>query len=921
MKNKKWNRIASLVLSIVMLFTLAVPGTSVAFAAGAVFEKENLIADPGFDLPNGFVTDNAIGRWNSWQVAQAPMGGRDGSSGVQFDKRTADASLQYSIDGGSLQAGAVYIFSVYVKRTNVNETLQVGAKGYGGSEVSVPVTAAAGEWAQYSVSFTYVSGNPTLFVYSPAGSVCAAFADDAALFIDSPITRAEISSGSITVTGDQLDMSGFSAVWTSSLNPGQPKTLALTPGNGELTFDPIPAAALEQTITVILTYKGTNITLQYTIEASGEEVVPAEVSAVEVSNGSAVITLKEVPTQAPTIDSFQFELTVDGAKAAFSASNFSYDNARTVTLNFDPVSASMSAPRAVTLSVTSGGSSAAGSFTVDKGVCKTYYVSSSTGSDSNNGLSEASPFQSIEKLNTIQFVPGDRILFRSGDTFVGLFRPKGSGMEGAPIVASSYGGDIRPVIQPYAGRSFPYVLGAGGPNDSQINGTILLENVEYWEIRNLELHDPSYNENNHETSKLTIYNAGIRVVNEDQGDLTHFVFDNLYIHGFRGPGTNLGKTSGGIQFNVNIKEPDLSNAVPSCFVDVSITNCEIAFCGRSGINTLTRWGYRTVTSTGDAWPNFPGGEYNSGLTYYPNRDFYMANCSIHDIDGDGLIVDTWSNAVIENNTVYRCAIHLTKKSSAAVGMFNWNSDNVVFQYNECYANGINATRDDTLQGGSVLTGVVSQDGQGIEVDALNQNTWVQYNYLHDNSCFMMLCCFLPQYRSYNTWIRYNLSENEGYGKNASMDPMGYFYNGEYGINTEVYNNTLVLNDNTLLNGKIYLLSRPARADNVYKFYNNIFYYTGETPVQVDNWCTGGTDFRNNVFINISNAPSGNGNTAADASIFAGGGTGLDAYRLTTSAYDGKGASLPSMRDGMFSGTDMAGEAVAAPGIGAFVYAG
>ena len=446
--------------------------------------------------------------------------------------------------------------------------------------------------------------------------------------------------------------------------------------------------------------------------------------------------------------------------------------------------------------------------------------------------------------------------------------------------------------------------------------------MEYWEIRNLELHDPSYNENNHETSKLTVYNAGIRVVNEDQGDLTHFVFDNLYIHGFRGPGTNLGKTSGGIQFNVNIKEPDLSNAVPSCFVDVSITNCEIAFCGRSGINTLTRWGYRTVTSTGDAWPNFPGGEYDSGLTYYPNRDFYMANCSIHDIDGDGLIVDTWSNAVIENNTVYRCAIHLTKKSSAAVGMFNWNSDNVVFQYNECYANGINATRDDTLQGGSVLTGVVSQDGQGIEVDALNQNTWVQYNYLHDNSCFMMLCCFGPSYRSYNTWIRYNLSENEGYGKNVSLkDPMGYFYNGEYGFNTEVYNNTLVLNDNTLLNGKIYLLSRPARADNVYKFYNNIFYYTGETPVQVDNWCTGGTDFRNNVFINISNAPSGNGNTTADASIFAGGGTGLDAYRLTTSAYDGKGASLPSMRDGMFSGTDMAGETVAAPGIGAFVYAG
>ncbi len=912
MKNKKLNRVASLVLSIVMLFTLAVPGTSVAFAAGTVYEKTNLIADPGFDLPDGFVTDNAIGRWNNWEVSKTDQG-RSGS-GVQFANK--ESSLQYNIDGSELQVGAAYVFSVYVKMTSDSGSLKVGVKNHGSPEVSVSTAVSGREWTQYSVSFTYLGGNPVVFVYNPPESLGTAYVDDASLTIDSPITKAEIRNGGISVAGEGLNMNGFTAVWTSSLNPSKSQTLALTPDGGGLTFTPISAAPLEQTITVILTYGGTNITLQYAIEASEEEAVPTQVSAVQASNGSAVITLRDTPTQAPTIDSFQFELTVDGSKTAFSASNFQYDDGKTVTLDFDPVPASMSAARSVTLTVASGESSAADSFTVEKGVCKTYYVSSATGSDSNDGLSEASPIKSLAKLNTIQFVPGDRILFKSGDTFVGMFRPRGSGMEGAPIVVSSYGGDVRPVIQSDPNTRLPYLLGAGGGNSSQINGAILLENVEYWEIRNLELHDPSYDENDHATSKLTVYNAGIRVVNEDQGDLTHFIFDNLYIHGFRGPGTNLGKTSGGIQFNVNIKDADLSKAVPSCFVDVSITNCEIAFCGRSGINTLTRWGHRTVTANGDPWANFPGGEYSSSLTYYPNRDFYMANCRIHDIDGDGLIVDTWSNAVIENNTVYRCAIHLTKGSSAAVGMFNWNSDNVVFQYNECYENGMNATRDDTKDGGAVLTGVISQDGQGIEVDALNQNTWVQYNYLHDNSCFMMLCCFSSTYRSYNTWIRYNLSENEGYGRNNKIEPMGYFYNGEFGFNTEVYNNTLVLNQNTLKDGKIYLLSRNARADNVYKFYNNIFYYTGNTPVEVDNWRTGGTDFRNNVFVNISNAPAGGGNTAANASIFAGG-TGLDAYRLVTDAYNGRGASLESMSDKMFSGTDIVGEPVTAPGIGAF----
>ena len=52
---------------------------------------------------------------------------------------------------------------------------------------------------------------------------------------------------------------------------------------------------------------------------------------------------------------------------------------------------------------------------------------------------------------------------------------------------------------------------------------------------------------------LDVYNAGLRVINVDQGDLSHYVFDNLVIHGFRGPGINPGKTSGGIsEFQLNI---------------------------------------------------------------------------------------------------------------------------------------------------------------------------------------------------------------------------------------------------------------------------------------------------------------------------------------------------------------------------------
>ena len=69
----------------------------------------------------------------------------------------------------------------------------------------------------------------------------------------------------------------------------------------------------------------------------------------------------------------------------------------------------------------------------------TYYVSSSMGSDGNNGLSEAAPFASIAKVNALNLQPGDRVLFKCGDTWRAeqLILSK-SGTSAAPIQFSSY---------------------------------------------------------------------------------------------------------------------------------------------------------------------------------------------------------------------------------------------------------------------------------------------------------------------------------------------------------------------------------------------------------------------------------------------------------------------------------------------------
>ena len=76
-----------------------------------------------------------------------------------------------------------------------------------------------------------------------------------------------------------------------------------------------------------------------------------------------------------------------------------------------------------------------------------YYVSSS-GSDSANGLSSSTPWQSILKINSVfsTLKPGDRILFKSGDHFYGSLLISASGSSGSPITISSYGTGASPVV-------------------------------------------------------------------------------------------------------------------------------------------------------------------------------------------------------------------------------------------------------------------------------------------------------------------------------------------------------------------------------------------------------------------------------------------------------------------------------------------
>lgn len=90
---------------------------------------------------------------------------------------------------------------------------------------------------------------------------------------------------------------------------------------------------------------------------------------------------------------------------------------------------------------------AAISLMASNGMATIYYVSP-TGSDSNNGTSQSSPWQSIARVNQIasSLQPGDKVLFQKGGTYRGKLTISSNGNASSYIEIGAYGSGARPVI-------------------------------------------------------------------------------------------------------------------------------------------------------------------------------------------------------------------------------------------------------------------------------------------------------------------------------------------------------------------------------------------------------------------------------------------------------------------------------------------
>src|SRR5208283_3315503 len=81
------------------------------------------------------------------------------------------------------------------------------------------------------------------------------------------------------------------------------------------------------------------------------------------------------------------------------------------------------------------------------GWAATYYVDATNGQDKNAGTSDTTAWNTIAKVNTSIFTPGDQVLFKRGETWRGtMLTIPSSGTSGNPITFSAYGTGAAPII-------------------------------------------------------------------------------------------------------------------------------------------------------------------------------------------------------------------------------------------------------------------------------------------------------------------------------------------------------------------------------------------------------------------------------------------------------------------------------------------
>ncbi|MGE5527803.1 MAG: discoidin domain-containing protein [Patescibacteria group bacterium] len=371
-------------------------------------------------------------------------------------------------------------------------------------------------------------------------------------------------------------------------------------------------------------------------------------------------------------------------------------------------------------------------FTLVQAAPVTYYVDAVGGNDANSGTSTSAAWRTLARAASQAYGPGDQILLKRGCVWQeAAFMPTSSGAPGAPIVMADYGSG-----------NLPKIVG-------NADCAIILRNVQYWTLRNLDLAQvglaPLEIEVEHGKDKDqfsdTYAKAVLEIRSLNNGTTAHIRVENCKIHDGHWNGIYV---SGGLY------QLDSNNF--GYVDDVVVTGCEAYNNQKSGMDA-------TCTYTKEI--------------IYTCTNIQVLNSVFHDNGADGVVLGPVGNGLIDHCEAYRCGLY----RNARLGLWCWDSNNVVIQFSESHHN--------TAPFFTKMT----RDGGGFDLDLGAIDCTVQYCYSHDNTGegYLLMTWPIgygyPRGVSYRQTMRYCISERDATENAGSIAVFG-------GADCWMYNNVL-----------------------------------------------------------------------------------------------------------------------------------
>lgn len=442
----------------------------------------------------------------------------------------------------------------------------------------------------------------------------------------------------------------------------------------------------------------------------------------------------------------------------------------------------------------------------------TYHINALIGRDADKGTSPSHCWKTISPVKTIQLLPGDSILYATGQKFTGMLSLINvNGLLHHPVVISYYifnAKKARPIID--AGADLNALL-------IQNSSFIEVKGIEFTGVIPYSQSSRSANEN---------MRCGVLVEVTRSEAFQHISLTDVSVHdvnfyppGFTHSAAEVKSANGTQSYGWGIRV--INNTKAGILTDIQIAKSEIYNVSHTGVK---------ITASG------------KGI-----QRIEVAYCKVYETGGPGMQFSGVRDGRIHHNTIDHSGSTADNRNwGRGSGLWTWSCSNILIESN----------RFENANGPG--------DSAGVHIDFNCNDVVVQYNLSANNAGGF--CEILGN--NNNCAYRYNISINDGYrvkGVNGAFQEGKIFWLSGYQGNEKKNvgpNNSYFYNNSIYVAANIIPKIAMSSSANGVLIANNIFYF--EVPAQIvqgdqkkqeiDLDGVPNVVFKNNLFLRADNWP-------------------------------------------------------------------